>query len=446
MPFFKIQISLILSLLLMLTGCGGGGGSGGNSGDVAATWVGTKQIGLAGSNTNMGAATIDANGNVYIAGNTDDGLDGNTLTGTIDLFVTKYNSGGVKQFTQQFGVTGLETNGQSVATDTNNNVYVAGFTNGALDGNTLTGAFDFFVTKYDSNGVKQFTRQLGVAGFNTFGYAITTDANDNVYVTGETNGGLDGNTLTGTQDFFVTKYNSNGVKQFTQQLGVAGSQTNGQSVATDGSGNVYVAGYTSGGLDGNTLIGVRDFFVTKYDSTGVKQYTKQLGVAGSNTFGNAITTDANDNVYVTGNTDGGLDGNTLTGSQDLFVIKYDSTGDKKFTKQLGVAGSSTRGRAITTDANDNVYVAGTAGGGLDGNAKSGSTDFFVIKYDSTGEKQFTQQLGGEFGEYTEGGSVITDAANNVYVAGETTGGLDGNTRIGNNDSFVTKYNSVGVKQ
>jgi hypothetical protein len=93
-----------------------------------------------------------------------------------------------------------------------------------------------------------------------------------------------------------------------------------------------------------------------------------------------------------------------------------------------------------------VYVAGTAGGGLDGNAKSGSTDFFVIKYDSTGEKQFTQQLGGEFGEYTEGGSVITDAANNVYVAGETTGGLDGNTRIGNNDSFVTKYNSVGVKQ
>ena len=57
----------------------------------------------------------------------------------------------------------------------------------------------------------------------------------------------------------------------TKQLGVAGQLTSGYSVATDASGNVYVAGYTSGGLDGNTLTGTRDFFVTKYNSSGVKQ-------------------------------------------------------------------------------------------------------------------------------------------------------------------------------
>ena len=57
----------------------------------------------------------------------------------------------------------------------------------------------------------------------------------------------------------------------TKQLGVAGALTYGQSVATDTNGNVYVAGYTHGGLDGNTLTGTRDFFVTKYDSSGVKQ-------------------------------------------------------------------------------------------------------------------------------------------------------------------------------
>ena len=150
-------------------------------------------------------------------------------------------------------------------------MYVAGYTDGGLDGNTITGTYDFFVTKYNSSGVKQYTRQLGVAGQATYGYAVATDANGNVFLAGDTYGGLDGNTLTGTIDVFVTKYNSSGVKQYTRQLGVAGQDTLGWSVATDANGNVYVAGDTYGGLDGNTLTGTRDAFVTKYNSSGVKQ-------------------------------------------------------------------------------------------------------------------------------------------------------------------------------
>jgi len=115
------------------------------------------------------------------------------------------------------------------------------------------------------------TKQLGVAGKAALGNSVTTDANGNVYVAGYTNSGLDSNMLTGTADFFVTKYNSNGVKQYTRQLGVTGQNTYGLSVATDANGNVYVAGYTWGGLDGNTLTGTVDFFVTKYNSSGVKQ-------------------------------------------------------------------------------------------------------------------------------------------------------------------------------
>jgi hypothetical protein len=243
--------------------------------------------------------------------------------------VTKYNSSGVKQYTRQLGVTGRTTYGLSVATDANGNVYVAGFTGGGLDGNTLTGTYDLFVTKYDSSGVKQYTRQLGVTGGYTYGESVATDANGNVYVAGDTQGGLDGNTLTGNQDFFVTKYDSSGVKQYTRQLGVAGQDTYGRSVATDANGNVYVAGETYGGLDGNTLTGTQDFFVTKYNSSGVKQYTRQLGVAGKGTIGYTVATDANGNVYVAGDTAGGLDGNTLTGTLDFFVTKYNSSGVKQ---------------------------------------------------------------------------------------------------------------------
>jgi hypothetical protein len=61
--------------------------------------------------------------------------------------------------------------------------------------------------------VKLYTKQLGVATKSTIGISVATDASGNVFVAGSTAGGLDGNTLTGTQDFFVTKYNSSGVKQ-----------------------------------------------------------------------------------------------------------------------------------------------------------------------------------------------------------------------------------------
>jgi hypothetical protein len=309
----------------------------------------------------------------------------------------------------------------------------------------LTGTYDFFVTKYNTAGVKQYTRQLGVAGAQTLGWSVTTDASGNVYVAGSTWGGLDGNTLTGALDFFVTKFNSTGVKQYTKQLGVAAHGAYGNSVITDASGNVYVAGFTDGGLDGNTLTGTIDFFLTKYNSSGVKQYTKQLGVAGVNTVGLSVATDASSNVYVAGSTSGGLDGNTLTGTQDFFVTKYDSTGVKQFTRQLGVSGVNTAGYSVATDSSGNFYVAGYTNGGLDGNTLTGTMDFFVTKFNSTGVKQYTRQLGA-IGAQTQGSSVATDASGNDFVAGSTRGGLDGNTLTGTVDFFVTKYNSTGVKQ
>jgi hypothetical protein len=195
------------------------------------------------------------------------------LAAAFAVMLASCGGGGVPPWigTKQMGVAGHDTFGSSVATDANGNVYVTGFTFGGLDDNTLTGTYDFFVTKYNSSGVKQYTRQMGVAGQFTSGYSVATDASGNVYVAGDTRGGLDGNTLTGTQDFFVTKYDSSGVKQYTRQMGVAGQDTSGYFVATDANGTVYVAGETAGGLDGNALTGTSDFFVTKYDSSGVKQ-------------------------------------------------------------------------------------------------------------------------------------------------------------------------------
>ena len=141
--------------LLVLAACGGGGGDGDGDGDGVPPWIGTKQLGVAGASANGESVATDANGNVYVAGYTRGGLDSNTITGSVDFFVTKYNISGDKQYTRQLGVTGQNTYGRSVAIDANGNVYVAGSTLDGLAGNTLTGTRDFFVTKYNSSGVKQ---------------------------------------------------------------------------------------------------------------------------------------------------------------------------------------------------------------------------------------------------------------------------------------------------
>ena len=257
---------LIIVTFTFLAACGGG-----DSSTAPSSWVGTKQLGTTNKLTYGNAVATDANGNVYVTGSTTGGLDGNSVTGIYDFYVTKYNSSGIKLYTKQLGVASSTTVGTAVATDSTGNVFVVGYTTGGLDGNALTGTYDFFVTKYNSSGVKQFTRQLGAAGGATFGNEVTIDASGNIYVVGATGGSLDGNVQMGTDDFFYTKYDNNGAKQYTRQLGVTGRETDGNGVAIDANSNVYIAGSTGGGLDGNTLTGSYDFFVTKFNSSGVKQ-------------------------------------------------------------------------------------------------------------------------------------------------------------------------------
>jgi len=384
-----------------------------------------------------GVAT-DSSGNVYVTGGTKGGLDGNTSAGNTDLFVIKYNSSGTKQWAKQLGSSGRDS-ANGVATDSSGNVYVTGVTFGGLDWNTSAGANDLFVVKYNSSGTKEWTKQLGSAS-SDFANGVATDSSGNVYVAGGTYGGLDGNSK-GEVDLFVIKYNPTGTKQWTKQLGTD-RYDEARGVATDSSGNVYVAGGTKGRLNGISNSGRTDAFVIKFNSSGTRQWTKPLGTWQTD-LANGVATDSSGNVYVAGVTYRHLDGNTSAGNADLFVVKYNSSGKKQWTKQLGTS-KNDRARGVATDSSGNVYVTGDTYGGLDNNTNAGNSDLFVVKYNSSGTKQWTKQLGTSSTDSANG--VVTDSSGNVYVAGGTYGGLDGNTNAGNSDLFVVMYNSSGTKQ
>ena len=161
----------------------------------------------------------------------------------------------------------------------------------------------------------------------SYAYGVGVDGSGNAYVGGYTNGGLNGNTQAGTQDYFIAKYDASGTLSWLNQEGVAANMSQVFGVAADKSGNSYVAGSTSGGLNGNTQTGAVDFFIAKYDTSGTVTWLKQQGVAGDNDLNAyAIAVDPSGNSYVAGETNVGVDGNTQVGLVDYSIANYNSSG------------------------------------------------------------------------------------------------------------------------
>ena len=307
-----------------------------------------------------------------------------------DIILIKYNSSGTKQWTKLLDASSgtYGDYGFGVTPDSSGNIYVSGHTyRGDFDGKkdnspSFRTETDLFLVKYNSSGTKQWTKQLKTPASDRCG-AVTTDSSGNIYMTGHTLGGLNGY-LIGGSDLFLIKFNSSGKRQWTKQLGTSDNDQ-GRGVTTDSSDNIYVSGNTWGGLGGKKHEGKSDIFLIKFNSSGTKKWIRQFGTSKID-WEYGVTTDSSDNIYVTGYTEGGLDGNTSSGGKDIFLVKYNSKGTKKWTKQLGTSDNDS-GESVTTDSSDNIYVTGWTQGGLDGNTNSGYEDIILIKYNSSGTKQ-----------------------------------------------------------
>jgi hypothetical protein len=146
---------------------------------------------------------------------------------------------------------------------------------------------------------------------------VATDGKGNVYITGGTSGSL-GGPQQGYEDAWVAQYSAAGVLRRKRQLGSADfDRANG--VATDGKGNVYIAGQTSGSLGGPNQ-GSGDAWVAQYSVAGALRWTRQLGTADGD-WASGVATDGDGNVYITGSTMGSL-GGPNQGYEDAWIAQY----------------------------------------------------------------------------------------------------------------------------
>jgi len=399
-----------------------------------------KQFGNDGYNLST-AVTTDTSGNVYVAGGTTGSLSGPNA-GSRDAFVTKYDSDGNQVWSRQFGSSSFDT-ATTVATDIKDNVYVAGYTEGDLGGPKQASFADAWVAKDDSNGNQLWIRQFGTGIINGATHSAV-DTDGNIYLSGTTVQGVQGGAIPAQDDYWVTKYDTNGNRQwFTEfgstvnpNLGLNFSEAYG--LALDRDRNVYTTGWTLGDLGGANA-GLYDVWIAKQDNNGNREWIKQFGTKDYE-WSWGVDTDTKNNAYATGWTLGDL-GGVNTGSYDAWLTKYDTNGNQQWIKQFGTNGDTkgdTEAFSLKTDLQDNIFVTGYTNGNL-GGTNAGSFDAWVAKYDTNGNQQWVKQFGTS--GLDEAYSVTVDNANHVYVTGVTEGSLGG-TNSGSFDGWVAKLDAV----
>lgn len=416
----------------------------------------------ASGNDSGSACSTDASGNIYLGGATlssysiASGGHQNNYGGVLyDAFLVKFNSNGVRQWATYYGGTD-DDRGNSCAIDFSGNVYLAGETksaSGIASGghqNALASSnYDSFLVKFDSDGIRQWATYYGGTG-NDNGYSCSIDLSGNIYMAGETtslsdiaSGGYQNVFAGGSYDAFLVKFDSTGTRQWATYCGGTGDDY-GQGCSTDASGNIYLTGettspsdITSGGHQNTFGGGFYDAFLVKLSTNGVRGWATYYGGTGYDS-GRSCSTDALGNIYLAGNTrsssgiaSGGYQ-NTFAGiTYDAFLVKFNTTGVRQWATYYGGTGDD-YGISCITDGSDNVCLVGRTTSSFDialgghQNTYAGATDAFLVKFTSGGLRQWATYYGGTGSD--GGQSCATDASGNIYLAGysESLSGISSN--------------------
>jgi uncharacterized delta-60 repeat protein len=398
------------------------------------------------------ALTVDRSGNIIVTGYS-------SGAGTsYDYATVKYSKDGDLQVITRYNSGG---NGADIATGVVTNslrdIFVTGYSQ--ID---LGSLFDYVTVVYDSAGNrKNIFRYNGTGGRNDIPTGIVLDYDENVYVTGSS----DGNAF----DCATVKYSRNIDRSWNVQFNSQPGADTLVAVGADSLGNVYTIGYNQQNMvsvkfdssrnilwvavldtpqhcipqavyidSGGTIYTAgyvplsdttSEVFVVKYNSQGTKQWQSIYhGTGDGDDHAVAIAVDKEGQVYVTGSR------STKSTFSDFLTIKYSSDGTQFWVTTFnGLVGRNDAAVAVAVDDQENVYVAGTS------IRYNSSNDFTTIKYDSSGTKQWVAYYDGPGDASDFVKAMCIDRNGNCYVTGKSFDALS------STDYATIKYSSSGAQ-
>lgn len=319
---------------------------------------------------------------------------------------------------------------------------------------------------------------------------IVLDATGHVCTAGSFTGTMDVDpgpgvtnlTSAGSNDIYVTKFDTSGTLVWARVMGGANSD-GALAVAVDAAGNVYTTGAFAGTADfdpgaGSATMtaattGESDIFISKLDSDGGFVWAK--GIIGGTWWdhGHGIAVDPSGNVVVTGrfyyqggprDFDPGPGTFFLTaGHEDIFVLKLDADGNFVWAVDFGTGPDESRGYSIALDGDGNIFTTGYFRGTVDFDPGAGTFNMtsvgtwnvFYLKLDPSGSLVWAKSLPISTSTYHNDGGygrkIAIDANGHLLTTGRYSGMIDFDPGIGTNeltstgayDLYVAKYTNAG---
>lgn len=364
------------------------------------------------------------------------------------------------------GGTGWDS-GNSINVDQQGNIYTTGHFQETADFDPSSLSYNFtandldgdnFISKLNANGNFIWAKKFGG---NYFDGAISAlDYAGNIYSTGYFCGTADfdpginntiysfhGDSYFLYSDIFINKLDSDGNFEWAKHLGGYGSNI-GNSIVTDNYGNVYIAGtlqntfnfYSDSNISPLVSLGIYDAFICKYDTNGNFQWVKKIGGIGHDEILD-LKLDEDNNLYFTGYFTDTVDFDasdetynltSATNAYDVFVCKYNSSGDFIWAKQfLGSENGYNIGNSISFDEFGNILVSGEFSSTVDFDPGPNNfsithnqfySGFFICKLNPNGDFVWAKYINVDLS--SSDASIQTDSFNNIYILGSFYGAYD----------------------
>ncbi|MBL0127063.1 MAG: T9SS type A sorting domain-containing protein [Flavobacteriales bacterium] len=390
---------------------------------------------------------------------------GGAVSGRTDAFLAHYDVAHDFQWLRVMGSTPpAYDQGAGIVSDANGNVYTVGrYTDSAiLCGDTLKefpAVSSGFLSKRDGSGACIWTREFGTSG-NNVAHAITIDGNGDLIIAGAFSDTVTLGSVQlvsdGGRDLFVAKYDPNGVCLWAKRGGGTANE-DATSVAVSANGDVSIAGsYFSATTIGTatfTSAGGFDMFIAHYDASGNLGWAKSMGGAGYDLLA-GLALDATGNAYLSGSftASATFDTETIigTGSADMFLAKYDATGDPVWVQSMPGTGSNT-GAALVINDTGNLYVTGHYYNTIDLGSVTltgspSNVRAFLACYTDAGVNLWAQDIQSTGG--TEGYALAARPGGDIVLAGQLVGtavfaGTTLTSTSGSGDVLLAAYNAAG---
>ena len=251
------------------------------------------------------------------------------------------------------------------------------------------------------------------------GNAIGLDSINNTYITGYTG------SVVNSLEACLVKYDSSGQFQWDRTWGILGTMDAdfGQAIRISSTGDIYVLGYTEEWLGFG--YGDRDVFLLKYNSTGDLQWYDVWGGSGYDMC-YEIAIDNNNNIFL-----GGYTESWNAEGYAMCLLKYNTSGALEWNRTWG-EGFFTGAMGIVVDSSNNIYLGGKIG-----------PDMCLVKFDNFGVWQWNRSWNTLRNVYCRG--ITIDSSDDIYLVGEGLIFIDNSTGFGIETSLL-KYNKFGELQ